>query len=387
MRLITQIKLLDFALGSLMRRKGRNGAVLIVFTFVVSLLFSILFITDSLKRESADLLDSSPDIVVQRVLAGRHDLIPTEYAEKITEEPGVLSAMPRIWGYYYDSFTKSNYTIMGTGQASKTLFMLEGRLPESDEECALGEAVAASRGVALGDDLALIDANAMGRNLSVTGIFKGQSSILTNDLVILSDDSAADFFSMPVGKATDIAVKVANPAEADALARKIHRFFPDTRPITKKEVLRTYDAVLNWRSGMLLAALFGAVMAFCVLAWDKATGLSAEEKREIGILKAIGWDTGDILQLRCLEGFAISALALLGGFFLSYLHVFYFGAALLDPIIRGWSVLFPALKPLPAVDLTAVARIFFLVAVPYIAATVIPSWKAARSDPDEVIRS
>ena len=52
--------------------------------------------------------------------------------------------------------------------------------------------------------------------------------------------------------------------------------------------------------------LSGALFAFIILAWDKATGLSAEEKREIGILKAVGWETSDILLMKFWEGAAVS---------------------------------------------------------------------------------
>jgi len=52
----------------------------------------------------------------------------------------------------------------------------------------------------------------------------------------------------------------------------------------KEELLRTYDAVFDWRGGIVLVILAGAVFAFLIFAWDKAAALSAEEKREIGIL-------------------------------------------------------------------------------------------------------
>lgn len=386
MNLLKRRKLLEFALGALWRRKGRNGALAAVFVLVVSMLFSVLLIVDSLKTEAVNLLLHSPDVVVQRVWAGRHDLVSASYAERIAREPGVASAVPRLWGYYYDAFTESNFTIMHPLETEEPTRQLEGRLPAASDECALGLGVARLRKAALGDELSLIDANAVGQTFKVVGIFREDSQLLTNDLILFTREAVAAFFAFPEGMATDIAVRLHNPVEANALAKKTVRIFPDTRPITLSEMRRTYDAVFNWRSGMLLAALLGAVLAFVVMAWDKATGLSAEEKREIGILKAIGWDTSDILEMKFWEGFSISAFSLFVGFGLSLLHVFHLESFLLGPILRGWSVLFPPLDVTPDPDYLAVAQVAFIVCVPYIAATVIPSWKAAKADPDEAIR-
>ena len=91
----------------------------------------------------------------------------------------------------------------------------------------------------------------------------------------------------------------------------------------------------------MLTMFFSATIAFCILAWDKATGISAEEKREIGVLKAIGWDTADVLELKFWEGFVISVTSFLFGLILAFVHVFTFGASFLAPVIKGWSVLFP----------------------------------------------
>ncbi len=384
--MMRHLKLLEYALFSLLRRKGKTFSLVVVYAFTLAVLASILFLTHALKTEAAAVLATAPDLVVQRLAAGRHDLIPAGYAATIRSLPGVGGAEARVWGYYYDALTEANYTLLGLKNAPADFAFLSGRPPAAAGECALGAGVADLRKVAAGDDLILVDSDNLGVVFEVVGVFADTSDLLTHDLVLLPEADLTAFFGMPPERATDIAVKVFNPREVDTVAVKIKRALPDTRPITRSEIRRTYDAVFSWRSGMMLTLFAAALIAFCILAWDKATGVSAEEKREIGVLKAIGWDTADILELKFWEGLAVSLTAFLLGTIAAWLHVFFFGAGLLAPVLKGWSVLFPDFRLIPAVDLYQVFVLAFFTVVPYVVSTVVPSWKAAITDPDSVMR-
>lgn len=380
------LKILEYALASLLRRKFKNLALVVVYAFTIAVLASVLFLTHALKTEASHLLADAPELVVQRVSAGRHDLMPTAAGEQIRSIPGVAAVWPRYWGYYYDALTEANYTLLGVESGTAGLEMVAGRLPAGPDECAIGQGVGKLRLVGLGDDLILVNSAHIGTVLNVVGVFRSASDLLTNDLVVLERDDLIRFFGYPPGQATDFAVQVYNPAEVDTIAGKIKRLLPDSRPITRSEILRTYAAVFNWRSGMMLTVFFAALIAFCILAWDKATGISAEEKREIGILKAIGWETSDILELKFLEGLALSLTSLLLGLLAAYLHIFFLGGTALAAVIKGWSVLFPEFRLTPNVDLYQILVIGFLTVVPYVASTVIPAWKAAVTDPETAMR-
>lgn len=380
------VKIVEYALGSLLRRPGKNAAILTVYTLMVAVLAATLMLTHALKTEAVTLLANGPELVVQRTMAGRHELVPVAAARTVAAIPGVGAVTPRVWGYYYDSLTEANYTLLGVDAPDPSLELLDGRLPRTDGECAIGAGVAAVRRVAVNDDLILIDAGNIGAIFTITGIFRAESRLLTEDLLVMPTEPLRRFFGMPAEMATDLAVSVRNPAEVDTVANKVKRLLPDSRPITRRELLRTYHAVYDWRGGMLLALFASALLAFCIMAWDKATGLSAGERREIGILKAVGWDTADVLLLKAWEGLAVSLLAFLLGFVLAFGLVFWWGAPLLGGVLRGWSVLFPELRPTPYLDLYQLATLAFLTIVPYIASTVIPAWRAAVTDPDEVMR-
>jgi ABC-type lipoprotein release transport system permease subunit len=381
-----QLKILEYALASLLRRPGKTLAILVVYTLMVMVLATVLLLTHALKTEAEQLLVAGPELLVQRTLAGRHELIPVTAAETVAAIPGVDSATPRVWGYYYDSLTGANYTLLAIDAQDRSLKLLSGRLPQGEGECAIGAGVAAARRVTVGDDLILVDAGNLGTIFTITGVFRAESRLLTEDLVVIPTGPLRRFFGMPDELATDLAVNIRNPAEIETVAGKVKRLIPDARPITRRELLRTYRAVFDWRSGMLLALFASALMAFCILAWDKATGLSAGERREIGILKAVGWDTGDVLLLKLWEGLALSLLAFLLGYAFAFGLVFWWGAPVLGAVLRGWSVLFPALQPVPYIDPYQVATLAFLTIVPYVASTVIPAWRAAVTDPDEVMR-
>jgi len=384
--LLRQLKILDFALASLRRRKGKSLAIILVFALTVAVLASVLLLTHALRSEADQLLAGAPDLVIQRVAAGRHDLVPESYQTTIEQIPGVGRVIPRVWGYYYDALTGSNYTLLGSAGRGEELTLLSGRLPVTDGECAIGSGVADSRHVALEDDLILIDQENLGVSFEVVGVFSSSSDLLTHDLVIFEQETLRRFFGFAPGMATDLAIEVYNRQEVDTVAHKIKRELPDTRPITHSEIARTYDAVFNWRSGMLLSIFGVALVAFCILAWDKATGLSAEERREIGVLKALGWDTGDVLLMKFWEGMVISLSAFLIGILAALIHVFWFGAPLLAMVVKGWSVLFPEFRLVPYVDLQQLFTLAFLTIVPYLVSTVIPCWRAAVTDPDSVMR-
>ena len=104
--------LLDYSLSSLARRPGKHLALLMVYTLVVFLLASTLLFTQSLRREAALILADSPELIVQRLIAGRHDLMPADYLHRLGQIRGVSDAYGRLWGYFYDPAVKANYTLL-----------------------------------------------------------------------------------------------------------------------------------------------------------------------------------------------------------------------------------------------------------------------------------
>jgi len=368
--------ILDFTLSSLWRRKGKNLALVLVYTLVVFILGSVMFFTQALKNEAAVVLRGSPEIIVQRIVAGRHDLIPVSYGSRIGKIRGVNAVKARLWGYYYDPVAKVNYTLM-----------VPEDLPLKDQEIVVGAGISRVRRVFRGNNVVLRTYDGKPATFFIKGTLSPESELLSSDLILISPTGFNLLFGISPDRATDLTVQVANKKEIPTIAAKIVEALPDTRVLTREEILRTYDAVFDWRGGVMIAILAGAVLAFLIFAWDKAAGLSAEEKREIGILKAIGWETADVLQMKFWEGLVISLSSFFLGIILAYFHIFYASATLFEPVLKGWSVLYPHFSLTPFISGYQIAILFFITVIPYTVATIIPSWRAATIDPDAVMRT
>ena len=368
--------ILEFALSSLLRRKGRNLALLGVYTLVVFVVASLIFFVQALKSEARTLLVQAPDMVVQRMMAGRHDLMPAERIAAIQGIRGVEEVQARLWGYYYDPVFGGNLTVMATEDPTLAA-----------DSVWVGPGVARSMRVREGDLISLLSYGGVPTLFTVQKVLPGESELVSSDLILVSPQDFRSFFNLPVGLATDLAITAGNPRELPTIATKIVAQFPDARPILKSEILRTYEAIFDWRGGLLVVVLGSAVLSFVIFAWDKATGLSAEERKEIGILKSIGWESTDVLLLKFWEGVVISLTAFLGGVLRAYAHVYFFSASLFEHALKGWSVLFPHSRLLPTVDAYQLTLLFFLTVLPYTAATLAPCWRAATTDPDAAMRS
>jgi ABC-type lipoprotein release transport system permease subunit len=370
-----QKNILDFTLTSLLRRKRKNAALVLVYTLIVFLLASVVFFTRSIQKEASILLREAPEMIVQRLVAGRHELIPLSYLEKIRKIRGVQSVRGRLWGYYYDPIVGANYTLL----VSEDPEVVPGSI-------AVGEGVARVRLSSQGDELEFRTSAGVIRELKISKIFPSEVGLVSSDLILITEEDFRGLFGIEGETVTDLAVRVKNPRELPTIALKVAETFPDTRQILREEILRTYDAVFSWRGGLLIAIFSGSVLAFIIFAWDKASGPSMEERREIGILKAIGWETSDVLLMKFWEGMAVSLSAFLPGILLAYAQVSLASAILFEPVLKGWSVLYPRFPITPSIDGAQVAALFFLIVVPYTVATIIPSWRAAIVDPDSVMR-
>lgn len=370
-----QRNIIDFTLSSLLRRKGKNAALLVVYTLVIFVLSSVMFFTHAIKKEASLVLKSAPDIIVQRVMAGRHDLMPEHYVDNFRTLRGVVDARMRLWGYYFDPISGANYTLMVP--------------PEKDippGSIIIGKGISTSRVAFEGDLMTFRAHTGEPLVLKVSGILSPESELVSSDLMLMSEKDFRELFGIPPACGTDIVLTVRNNKELSTISSKIVGRYPDMRPIIRDEILRTYDSVFNWRDGIISVVLSGALLAFIIFAWDRASGLSAEERKEIGILKAIGWETSDVLLMKFWEGCALSLTSFLAGTALAYLHVFFTSSVLFESALKGWSVLYPSFRLTPFIDASQVTTLFFLTVIPYTAATIVPSWRAATMDPDTVMR-
>ena len=234
-----QKNILDFTLSALLRRKRKNAALVLVYTLIVFLLASVVFFTRSIQKEASLLLREAPEMIVQRMVAGRHDLIPVSYLEKIRKIRGVQSARGRLWGYYYDPIVGANYTLL----VSEDPEVVPGSI-------AVGEGVARLRLASKGDELEFRTSDGVLRELKIGKIFTSEAGLVSADLILISEEDFRGLFGLSGEIVTDLAVRVRNPRELPTIALKVAETFPDTRQILREEILRTYDAVFSWRGGI-----------------------------------------------------------------------------------------------------------------------------------------
>lgn len=387
--------MVEFAINALLRAKSKNIFILVVFTLLTSLLTAIFLITGSIKHELQSTVDALPQITVQKIKAGRHYDIDTAIADDIINIAGVSEATARVWGYYYFENAGVNFSLVGIDQYEQQYKESLSNVVESyDFDSASSEAhMIVGKGVQkimhenyYKEYFNFIKPDGSLKKVTLAGVFDGDTQLESNDMILMSKKNIREIFNIPQNRATDIVVKVPNPEEVTTIASKIKMMYPDTRVISSNDLQVSYQNIFDYKSGVFLALFTIALFTFFMIIYDKASGLSSEEKREIGILKAIGWRVDDVLKEKFYEAFIVSFLAYTLGVIFAFGFVYLFQAPLLREIFVGYSQLKTSFE-LPFIfDLQTLFLVFFLSVPIYIAATIIPSWRAATLEVDEVIR-
>ncbi|MEM5789607.1 MAG: ABC transporter permease, partial [Syntrophobacteraceae bacterium] len=229
-RVEQQRNIIDYTLSSLLRRPFKNSLLILVYTLIIFSLGSVLLFTRAIRKEASILLREAPDMIVQRIVAGRHDLIPLSYLDTIASIEGTAAVRERLWGYYFDSAKGANYTLI----VPATCGLRPG-------EVAIGVGVAAVRNVYKGEKLFFKAYNGEVISLRIRGILAPGSELIAADLIYICGDDFRKVFGVPEGYATDLVLKAVNREDVKAIASKVSIALPDTRSITQDEILGIYD--------------------------------------------------------------------------------------------------------------------------------------------------
>jgi len=242
--------------------------------------------------------------------------LSTKYVDLLKQIDGVETAVPVIrhffpsgvWGVDqvegvdWDAFTKMS-----------NIRLIQGRGPQAFDEIVIDE-TKAKRNHPVGSSVKLFG----DKEFRVVGIYAPESGARSK----LSLEAMQSALEAP-GKCSYILVKVRNPAEQIAVAKRINEKLPGNKVQLTGEF---FPSVENSIPGLaifmrVLVALAAVVSALVVMLAMHTT--ITERTREIGILKAMGASRRYIISEIEREALAISFMGLVVGFVLAALAGFF----------------------------------------------------------------
>lgn len=386
--------LFEFALCSMSGRRSKFIFVYIILTLLMLLCFSVFFITASLRAESSYGSEAVPDISVTMNRGGRNELISTSRVDDIILIPGVQYAEPAYFGLYRFDYLKANLTVVGIDPFAQQYAQSFEKAVKRHKNILTQERWMIT-GNKLADTLKAIynrDAFSFAKpdgtylELPVAGTFSPQSQLMSASTVLTDVESAKEILGIPDGKAVQISVYVGNPEETDTIAQKLSVMFPDTEVTTKAVKQASVSNLFDFSSGIFMLVFSVSLFTFFIIVFDRAAGLNMEERREIAVLKAVGYTPSDIIKVRFYETLITAISSFITALPLALFYVYCVQAPLLKSIFIGYSYMRPDFV-LPFVFPVKEIALTFMATVPvYAAAVIIPAWRASVTDAQESLR-
>ncbi len=330
--------------------------------------------------------------------------------DAIKEIPGVVSAMPQIVDQVMattQGLTSGAVVrgVRGEDLAERAVVsenIVQGSLPAfaRGEGVLIGVRMAERFGLGIGDEITLIspkgNVTAFGtaprlKDYPIVAIFDVGMSEFDSSIVYMPLALAQVYFKYP-SSVTAIEIQVENPDQARFIAQDVIDVAgPGVRVLSWEQTNSTFFNALQVERNVmfLILTLIIVVAAFNIIAG--LIMLVKDKGRDIAILRTMGATRGMVMRVFFLAGASVGVTGTILGLI--------FGIVFCDNIeaVRGFletltgTDLFSAeiyfLSTIPAVmDWSETASVVLMALVLSFAATLYPSWRAARTDPVEALR-
>jgi ABC-type lipoprotein release transport system permease subunit len=373
------INFLILASANLLRHRTKAIVVCLCIIAILSPFVSAIAISEGIREQSMDSVDEGGDLYLTFDEFGRNTSVPLKYLDAINEILGVKKAVPRIIGRGYVQDKLAVIAGIDKKYLPDSTSMISGRIFQKPNEVIVGFEFARHFMLQPGDQFSMRGQKR--KEFTIVGIFSSDSSIWASSLLFMSFYDAGELFGR-TDEATDIQI-YSIPGHNSEIASELYTIL-----LNEPYRLQDKDTIeLFIKKGFMLkegvfSALYVVAFALGIPAILVASGFGlAERRKEIGIMKATGWNTLEVLELITFEQLLISITAASMTILLSMLWNEGLNGALIAQFFIAETNLLPAFNvPSKFLPLPAFLSFIFSFMLTMVG-SIYSSWRASTESP------
>ncbi len=361
--------LINYSIKLLLKEKNDYLFSFFIFTFIVCILSSVLFISDSIKYDLLSTLGEKDKIILTNTKSGRYAPLNENHIDQIIQFNGIEDVVGKVDGYYNflqdrryihvvcdDTIDDENMVI------SKDVEKLFKKFHYEKEF----------------------------NFLTIDGILTKSikkivpSNIISNNTIFVNSDVAREILQMSDDEYSYISVSVPNENEVDFIARKIVDLFPHVKAQTKSDIESDFRHIFYYKGGIFMIVYIVAMLSFFILLKHQVSSSYGSKKREIAILRSVGFAIKDIILVKFIQHSVVAISSFVVGLFFAYFFIFILNAPFLKNIFLGENMSHIIFTPI--LDFRMIFLIFLFTVVPFLAFILIPAWRISIDDLSGVLK-
>jgi ABC-type lipoprotein release transport system permease subunit len=327
--------LLGAAAANVARYKTRSAVVVACLVAICGPYVTGVAISEGIRADAEISVRGGADLYLTLDQFGRNGPVPLKYLNAFRRSPNVTAVVPRIVGR-----AVAVVESLGSQQADTSLVVILGLEPEQMKsapwyekdgrldgprggEVMIGSALADHLKIASGQQITF-KVGDVTMPFRVSAVFPRDATIWSAQLVCMTLEDAGKLFNLP-GYASDFLIYCRpGPGNVQAVRQDTFSILGDIpyRLQTKNAEVASYlDKGFRQQQGVF-TVLFLVAFAVGIPALLIASGLGLSDRnREIGVCKAVGWQTTDVMLMVTFEQVFLSVIAACLAVLVSYLWV------------------------------------------------------------------
>jgi len=387
------LRLLEAAAENIIRYGHRTGVVVLCLAVFLTPFIVGLAISEAIKEEATRSVEVGPDLLLSMDYGGRSGPISMDLMDRLRKIDYVKRVVPRIVGRMY----QGSKLLIAVGLPTEEIppfatQIIEGRAFKPGER----KVLLAGRGfidyvrslgreVKPGDMVSLTDIKGGWWGYKLAGIFSSRDVTLWNaDVIVMPFEDAQEYFGLK-GQATEIMMYILPGYEVSVLGelKALGSFFR----LQSKSLIKQYIQIGHGEKQTIFSLLYIVILVLAIplISMLSVYGLT-ERRREVGILKASGWRTSDVLELNFFESIILSLLGVATAFVAAIVWVKAFNGFVISRLFISHTEFYAPFQVPAAFSFYLVVIALFLSVTITLVGTITSTWRTAVTSPADAMR-